>query len=114
MVIPYVLALYKHVTEPDYPNLSSIANRLRDSLLARFQGVFWRCHMANVIGESQVVPYSNRVFLTACVLDPNNSILWIKSEVACDEASKLLLQTEIRGIADAGYVCLYYIGIIVI
>ena len=82
LVIPAVLSLYNGVQEQlkkaKYLRKSLI--ELRDSLRKRFLGIFVRMKM----GYSPALekePFQNKVYLVACILDPNLKLAWIDEEV---------------------------------
>lgn len=84
LMVPAVLSLHNNVVTmiESGKHLRKLTTKLRDSLKARFLGVFTRCNMAASISPDD--PFSNKLFITATILDPNLKLGWIDVEIVGD------------------------------
>ena len=110
MVVPAVLSLYKHVNRmvTTLKYLAPTALVLRDSLIARFEGLFARVGMAHSINLEKS-PFASKIYFLATILDPNYQLYWVE-EVSCDaaaaedigeEQNQILLRAKLRGMSNS-------------
>ena len=70
------------------------------SLVTRFQATFQLCKMD--VGHSMTcidnLPFSDKIYLVAPVLDPQFTFMWVDADIAASEQEKENLKTEIRGL----------------
>lgn len=112
MVVPYVVALHKHlVTSIDTCNhLSTMAAALRDSLVKRFGGILKRLRVVN--GSWVDCPYNEDVYIVATVLDPDSALYWVEAELVGEESVLTKIKQELKGKSTkicTGYVYIAYI-----
>ena len=96
--MPAILSLYNSVVKEveTAHHLRRLASKLRDSLMTRFLGVFFRVNMGYT-DTPEKAPFHHRIYCAAAVLDPNIKLFWIDEEIDDDE-EKPQLKRDMQGI----------------
>ena len=105
MVVPCILELCYHCvsyTESDNVKyLRKLAVTLRDELMSRFEGVFVRVKLAIRPVNTTKLPFYDRVYIAAAILDPYIKLAWldeVRSELDGDDEDKVQIKQEVQGI----------------
>lgn len=94
--MPAVLTLYAETVErvTKVKHMRKLATSLRDSLNARFLGIFTAMKMAYSLTPDKD-PFSSKVYLVAAILDPNVKLEMV-DDTDIDDLDKDLLKSELK------------------
>ncbi len=97
--LPCVLTLNNHLQKmlSTSRHLRSLVRALQQSLQRHFRGVFVNVKMDHSDEAATQLPFSNKIYMLAALLDPSFCLFWLDQDVLCPDEFKDEVKNNLIG-----------------